>query len=151
MDNLINLVGVDIAKNIKDNLLNFSDVFNFFKKRIDRLNPSINAFVDVYEDYQIEGDSSLAGIPIAIKDNICIRNKKITCASKILSTHISVYDATVITKLKKAGLAIIGTTNMDEFAFGSSTENSYYGATKNPWDITRVPGGSSGGSAAAVA
>ncbi|MCM8786819.1 MAG: Asp-tRNA(Asn)/Glu-tRNA(Gln) amidotransferase subunit GatA [Candidatus Omnitrophica bacterium] len=151
MDNLINLEGVEIAKNIKDNLLTSSEVFNFFKKRIDRLNPSINAFLEVYEDFKIEGDSSLAGVPIAIKDNICIKDKRITCASRILSTHIAVYDATVIKKLKKAGLAIIGTTNMDEFAFGSSTENSCYGATKNPWDILRVPGGSSGGSAAAVA
>ena len=151
MDNLLNQTGIQIAENIKNGKLNETEVCSFFKERIKK-NTNLNAFVETY-DVPVEagGNSPLKGVPIAIKDNICIKGKRITCASKILSSHISVYDATVIKRLKNAGLKIIGTTNMDEFAFGSSTENSCYGATKNPWDIQRVPGGSSGGSAAAVA
>ena len=152
MEKITQLSGLALAEKIKNGATNARAVFDTFRDKIKGKGKELNSFVEVYDTPVAgNGTSALSGVPIAIKDNICIKGKRITCASKILNTHTAVYDATVITRLKNAGLQIIGTCNMDEFAFGSSTENSCYGVVKNPWNLTRVPGGSSGGSAAAVA
>lgn len=129
--------------------------------RIESHNNDLNAFLGTYDDAiekakafdAGESDTSkpLAGIPIAIKDNLLVKGKKVTAASKILGDYEAVYTATAMKKLEDAGAILIGRTNCDEFAMGGSTENSAFGVVKNPWDTKRVPGGSSGGSAAAVA
>lgn len=126
-------------------------------------NHKLNAYISFTDELALaqakEADARLAkgertallGLPIAVKDLILVKDYKATAASKMLESFVAPYDATVVTKLKAAGAPIIGKTNLDEFAMGSSNETSYFGAAKNPWDLSRVPGGSSGGSAAAVA
>ncbi len=126
---------------------------------IKKKNPEINAYLEIYDDVLKQADEAqkfvgknfLAGIPLAIKDNILIKGKHAQSASKILDGYVAPYDATAIEKLKKEHVVFIGRANMDEFAMGGSTENSAFGVTKNPHDVSRVAGGSSGGSAAAVA
>jgi aspartyl-tRNA(Asn)/glutamyl-tRNA(Gln) amidotransferase subunit A len=138
------------------------DLAEAYLAQIENKNPSIHAYLEVFEDVLAqakEADARIArgettpllGIPLAIKDNILIKDRKATAASKILENYVSPYDSTVIEKLKKQGAVFLGRTNMDEFALGGSTENSAYGVTKNPYDTKRVSGGTSGGSAAAVA
>ncbi|MCM8829300.1 MAG: amidase family protein, partial [Candidatus Omnitrophica bacterium] len=142
--------------------LSVVEVINRYLEKIHRTNKTLNAFIYIndkcLENAQasqqryLEGNArELEGIPVAVKDNICTVDQPTTCASNILKGYMSPFDAYVIEKLKNAGAIIIGKTNMDEFAFGSSTENSAFGPTLNPHDLNRVPGGSSGGSAAAVA
>jgi aspartyl-tRNA(Asn)/glutamyl-tRNA(Gln) amidotransferase subunit A len=134
-----------------------------YLERIEKYDSTINSFVTVTKEVALvnaktadkriaEGeDLPLLGIPIAIKDNFCTKGIRTTASSRVLDNYIPPYDATVITKLKNAGMVMMGKTNMDAWAHGSSTETSDYGATRNPWDTNRLPGGSSGGSAAAVA
>ncbi len=127
----------------------------------EQLNDQLNSFLSIEKESafarakEIENSSSgnqvLRGVAIAVKDNICTEGMRTSCGSRILANYEAQYDATAVSRLNNAGAIIIGKTNMDEFAMGSSNENSAFGPVKNPWDITRVPGGSSGGSAAAVA
>ncbi len=154
-------------RDIRDKLLrkevSVVEVVSFYLDRIKKLNPQINAFLTLSEeealkeasrfdqDFERLKVSPLGGVPIAIKDCLCTKGIRTTCGSKILQNFVPPYDATCVSRLKKAGAIIVGKTNMDEFAMGSSTEHSAYGPTRNPWDQTRVPGGSSGGSAASVA
>ena len=133
--------------------------------RIKDVDGAVKAFIGVDEAFALqqaefadqrlsagEGDQNpLLGIPIALKDVIAVEGQSLSCGSKILENFVAPYDATVTTKLKQSGAVLLGRANMDEFAMGSSTENSAFGASRNPWDLERVPGGSSGGSAAAIA
>src|SRR5256714_2584835 len=133
------------------------EVIDSLRARIEKIEPKIDAYLSIdfeaaaKEAEKVDVDLPLGGVPIAVKDIINVKGQPCTCGSKILGSYRSPYDATVIQKLRAAGAIPLGKTNMDEFAMGSSTENSSVKVTRNPWDVSRVPGGSSGGSAAAVA
>ena len=139
------------------------ELAGLFLDRIERLNPTLNAFITIDRDKTLaqaeaadrrraKGEAGpLLGVPLAHKDIFCARGWRTTCGSRMLENFVSPYDATVVERLDAAGMVTLGKVNMDEFAMGSSNESSYFGPVKNPWDTRRVPGGSSGGSAAAVA
>jgi aspartyl-tRNA(Asn)/glutamyl-tRNA(Gln) amidotransferase subunit A len=148
---------------LKSKQLSSIELTKTYLERIQQLEPKVHALVTVTDKLALEqagrADKLLAagkagpltGVPALIKDNMCTRGVRTTCSSKMLENFVPPYDATVVERLNEAGVVIIGKSNMDEFAMGSSTENSALFVTHNPWDLTRVPGGSSGGSAAAVA
>jgi len=140
---------------IADQSVSSDEVYQLYLNRIKAMNDSINAFISIESDETSSGteenDSEIKGVPYALKDIFCSEGDKTTCGSKMLSNFVSPYDATVVKNLRKTGTIILGKTNMDEFAMGSSNETSFYGNVLNPWDTERTPGGSSGGSAAAVA
>ncbi|MDY6820527.1 MAG: Asp-tRNA(Asn)/Glu-tRNA(Gln) amidotransferase subunit GatA [Deferribacterota bacterium] len=156
-----NLIDIKEALDKKD--ISCEELVQFYLDRIKSIDEKLQSFITINDNALIEarqydnirrkkeGFPNFAGIPIAIKDNIVTDDMPTTCGSKILENYISPFNATVVKKLKKEGFIILGKLNLDEFAMGSSCENSYYKNTKNPWDLSRVPGGSSGGSAAATA
>ena len=153
----------ELSRGLKAKEFSSVELTQHFLDRIEKHNSDLNAFITVTPEHALlqakESDaqiaagnaSLLAGLPIAHKDIFCTQGIKTTCGSKMLSNFISPYDATVVTNMRESGVVMLGKTNMDEFAMGSSNETSYFGPVKNPWDTTKVPGGSSGGSAAAVA
>ncbi|MCG8014752.1 MAG: Asp-tRNA(Asn)/Glu-tRNA(Gln) amidotransferase subunit GatA [Candidatus Thiodiazotropha sp. 'RUGA'] len=154
---------VELAAGLKAREFSSVELTGHFLERIERLDGNINAFITTTAEQALAeaaaadeklkaGDAGpLTGIPIVQKDIFCTQGVKTSCGSRMLDNFISPYDATVVTKLKQAGVVTLGKANMDEFAMGSSNETSFYGNVHNPWDRERVPGGSSGGSAAAVA
>jgi aspartyl-tRNA(Asn)/glutamyl-tRNA(Gln) amidotransferase subunit A len=153
----------ELAAGLRAKEFSSVEITKLYLDRIEASQPALNAFITVTREEALaaaaEADRALAagragpltGVPIAHKDIFCTAGVRTTCGSRMLDNFVSPYDATVVTKLKSAGTVMLGKTNMDEFAMGSSNETSYYGPVKNPWDPRMVPGGSSGGSAAAVA
>ena len=154
---------LDIQEGLKKGYFSAEEIFKHYQKKIGKENKKLNAYLSVFKNYELRitnyGKNNtqsamrnpLNGVPIAIKDNILIDGTVCTAGSKILKNYISAYDATVIKKLRLAGVQFLGKTNLDEFAMGTTKENSAFGPTKNPLDTSRIPGGSSRGSAAAVA
>lgn len=144
MNNITDLTLIETLKALEEKQFSEEELNNAYFERVNQLNPELNAFITVSEN-------QTGGIPVAIKDIISTKGVQTTAGSKILEGYIPPYNATVVEKLLERNISIIGKTNLDEFAMGSSGENSAYGVTKNPWDKLKVPGGSSSGSAAAVA
>ena len=163
MSDLINASLRELAAALDAKQVSSVELSTLFLDRIEKLNPEINAFVTLdrartlaqaaeMDARRAKGENGpLLGIPLGHKDIFCTEGWLTTCGSKMLHNFVSPYDATVVTKLKQAGVVTLGKLNMDEFAMGSSNETSYFGPVRNPWDTKRVPGGSSGGSAAAIA
>lgn len=161
---LMKLTATGLGKKIQNKEVSVTEAVKAALDAIDAKEEKINSFVTVDREGALkrakevqklidagELKGALAGVPVAIKDNMCTKGMLTTCSSKILNNFVPMYTSEAVLNLEKAGAVILGKTNMDEFAMGSTTETSYYGATKNPWDTGHVPGGSSGGSCAAVA
>lgn len=152
-----------LSSSLQQGDLSSVELTQHFLQRAKQFNPQLNCYISITEEVALQqaadadarravgNAQALTGIPIAQKDIFCTKGVRTSCASKMLDNFIAPYDAHVIEQFNNAGCVMLGKTNMDEFAMGSSNENSFYGAVKNPWDTTRIPGGSSGGSAAAVA
>jgi aspartyl-tRNA(Asn)/glutamyl-tRNA(Gln) amidotransferase subunit A len=153
-----------ISKDLTNRTYSSTELTQHFLERIKKFDKVLNSFITVAEEKALEAahkadkkraslrsEEPLLGIPFAYKDIFCTQGIKTSCASKMLDNFVSPYDATIVKRLSNAGVVMLGKTNMDEFAMGSSNETSYYGPVHNPWDLNRVPGGSSGGSAAAIA
>ena len=161
---ILSMTALELGRKIKAKEITVKEAVEACLKQIDKVEDKVNSFVTIdrekafnraeevqrgIEDGTYTGP--LAGVPVAIKDNMCTKGMLTTCSSRILENFNPTYTAEAVLNLEKAGAVIIGKTNMDEFAMGSTTETSYYGETKNPWNLEHVPGGSSGGSCAAVA
>lgn len=160
---LYRLDAASVARKVADRELSAEEYIHQVLERIEKVEPKVNAFITINKgaveqaralDRNIRDGTPagpLAGVAVGIKDNISTKGIRTTCASKMLDSYVPPYDATVVKRLQDAGAIIVGKVNLDEFAMGSTTEFSRHGPTRNPWDISRVPGGSSGGSAASVA
>lgn len=163
MTELHHLSLAELGEGLRARRFSSVELTRHFLDRIERLNPALNAFITVTAEAALaaaeQADRQLAageggaltGVPLAHKDIFCTDGILTTCASRMLSNFVAPYDATVVERLSRAGVVMLGKANMDEFAMGSSNETSWYGPVRNPWDLDKVPGGSSGGSAAAVA
>jgi len=160
---LYKLTAAEVSEKIQNQEISAEEHLYSILERIERIDRKIHAFITVVKEEALktareidkkarrgEELGCLAGVPVAVKDNICTSGIRTTCSSRMLENFVPPYDATVIKNLKAADAIILGKTNMDEFAMGTTTETSYFGATHNPWNLRKVPGGSSGGSAAAV-
>ena len=158
------LTAVELGKKIQAKEVTVKEAVESCFAQIDKVEKEVNSFVSLQKEAALKRAEEvqkliddgtltrpLAGVPVAIKDNMCTEGVTTTCSSKILSNFVPTFSAEAVLNLEKAGAVVIGKTNMDEFAMGSTTETSYYGETKNPWNLEHVPGGSSGGSCAAVA
>ena len=162
--NITELTVHELQEKLKSKELTITEITKAYIDRINEKEKDVQAFVTVLSDSAMEQATNIedkikkgeikgefAGIPIGIKDNMCTKGIKTTCSSKMLENFVAPYSATVVEKLDEENIIDLGKLNMDEFAMGGSTEYSYFKKTKNPWNLNKVPGGSSGGSAAAVA
>ena len=161
---LTDLTALELGRKIKEKEVSVREAVQASLDRIAQTDGGINGFVTVDAEGALaradevqqgigsgQYTGALAGVPVAVKDNICTEGLKTTCSSKILYNFVPTYSAEAVLNLQRAGAVILGKTNMDEFAMGSTTETSAFGPTRNPWNLEHVPGGSSGGSCAAVA